>query len=36
LTPDDLSFIGLDNKRIVEPGVFDVVIGGLGQTFEWK
>jgi beta-glucosidase len=36
LTPDDLSFIGLENKRIVEPGVFDVVIGGLGQTFEWK
>jgi beta-glucosidase len=36
LTAEDLSFIGMDNKRIVEPGVFDVVIGGLGQTFEWK
>jgi beta-glucosidase len=36
LTSNDLSFIGLENKRIVEPGVFDVVIGGLGQTFEWK
>jgi hypothetical protein len=31
-----LSFIGADNKRVVEPGVFDVIIGGLQQTFEWK
>src|SRR6267143_1328974 len=29
LTPDDLSFIGLDNKRVVEPGGFDVMVGGL-------
>jgi len=36
LTPEDLSFIGADNKRVVEPGVFDVRIGGLQQTFEWK
>jgi len=36
LTYDDLSFIGADNKRVVEPGVFDVRIGGLQQTFEWK
>jgi len=36
LTRDDLSFIGADNKSIVEPGVFDVRIGGLQQTFEWK
>jgi len=36
LTPDDLSFIGLENKRIVEPGVFDVTVGGLQQSFEWK
>src|SRR5882672_2130011 len=36
LTPDDLSFIGLDNKRVVEPGVFDVMVGGLQQSFEWK
>jgi beta-glucosidase len=36
LTPDDLSFIGADNKRVVEPGVFDVRVGGLQQTFEWK
>jgi beta-glucosidase len=36
LTSDDLSFIGADNKRVVESGVFDVRIGGLQQTFEWK
>jgi beta-glucosidase len=36
LTSDDLSFIGADNKRVVEPGVFDVKIGGLQQSFEWK
>src|SRR5438445_925963 len=36
LTSDDLSFIGADNKRIVEPGTFDVRIGSLQQTFEWK
>jgi beta-glucosidase len=36
LTSDDLSFIDADNKRVVEPGVFDVRIGGLQQSFEWK
>jgi beta-glucosidase len=36
LASDDLSFIGADNKRVVEPGVFDVRIGGLQQSFEWK
>src|SRR5882724_4733188 len=36
LSTDDLSFIGADNKRVVEPGIFDVRIGGLQQTFEWK
>ena len=36
LTSDDLSFIGADNKRVVEPGVFDVKIGGLQQSFEWR
>jgi beta-glucosidase len=28
LGPDDLSFTGLDKKRIVEPGVFEVMAGG--------
>ena len=32
----DLSLIGLENKRVVEPGVFDVMVGGLQQSFEWK
>ena len=36
LTSDDLSFIGAENKRTVEPGTFDVTIGGLKQSFEWK
>ncbi len=33
LTPADLSFIGLENKRITEPGDFDVMIGNLKGTF---
>jgi beta-glucosidase len=36
LTSDDVSFIGANNKRVIEPGVFDVRIGGLQQTFEWQ
>ena len=36
LLPEDLSFINAENKRVVEPGVFDVRIGGLTQSFEWK
>ena len=27
LTPHDLSFIGVDLKRIVEPGEFEVMVG---------
>jgi beta-glucosidase len=27
LTPDDLSFIGVDLKRIVEPGDFKIIVG---------
>ena len=36
LVPEDLSFINAENKRVVEPGVFDVRVGSLEQTFEWK
>ena len=36
LTPEDLSFIGPDNKRVVETGVFDVRVGDLQQSFDWK
>jgi beta-glucosidase len=33
---EDLSFIGADNKPIVESGEFDVPIGGLKQRFTLK
>ena len=36
LTPEDLSFIGFDNKRVVEPGTFDIHVAGLQQSFDWK
>jgi beta-glucosidase len=34
LNRDDLSFVGADNKRVVEPGEFDVMIAGLKDRFE--
>lgn len=36
LRRDDLSFIGADNKPVVEPGEFEVKIGGLSQKFTLK
>jgi len=36
LRRDDLSFIGSDNKSIVEPGEFEVTIAGLKDKFELK
>jgi len=36
LRRDDLSFIGANNKPVVEPGDFDVTIGGLTQRFTLK
>jgi beta-glucosidase len=36
LRPDDLSFIGVDNKPVVEPGDFEVRIGGLMERFTLK
>jgi beta-glucosidase len=33
LRPDDLSFIGADNKPIIEPGDFDVMVGNLTDRF---
>jgi beta-glucosidase len=36
LRRDDLSFIGPNNKPVVEPGDFDVTIGGLTQRFTLK
>jgi beta-glucosidase len=28
---DDFSFIGADGKRVVEPGAFSILVGGLRQ-----
>jgi beta-glucosidase len=36
LRREDLSFIGADNKPTVEPGEFDVSVGGLTQRFTLK
>ncbi len=36
LRPDDLSFIGADNRSVVEPGEFEVMIAGLKDKFEYK
>ncbi len=36
LAAEDLSFIGRENKRIVEPGQFKITIGELTQTFTLK
>jgi beta-glucosidase len=36
LQRDDLSFIGADNKPVVEPGEFEVTIGGLREKFTLK
>jgi beta-glucosidase len=36
LRKDDLSFIGADNKPVLEPGEFEVMIGGLKDRFELK
>ncbi len=36
LRSDDLSFIGANNKPVVEAGEFEVMIGGLREKFELK
>jgi beta-glucosidase len=36
LRNEDLSFINADNKRVAEPGEFEVKIGGLTQKFTLK
>ena len=36
ITPDDLSFIGRNNKRIIEPGDFVVKIENLTKKFTLK
>jgi beta-glucosidase len=36
LRREDLSFIGTDNKPVVEPGEFEIRIAGLSQKFTLK
>jgi len=36
LRQDDLSFIGANNKSVVEPGDFNVSVGGLSDRFTLK
>ena len=36
LRPEDLSFIGADNKPVIEPGDFEVLVGGLTGKFSLK
>src|SRR6266568_1082442 len=36
LRPDDLSFIGANNKPVIEPGEFEVMVAGLKERFELK
>jgi beta-glucosidase len=36
LTGDDLSFVGRDGARLLEPGHFDVMVGDLHATFELR
>ena len=36
LRPDDLSFIDANNRRVVEPGDFELTIGGLKGRFTLK
>ena len=33
---DDMSFIGMDNKTVIEPGDFTVMVGGLSGKFTLK
>ena len=34
LTPDDLAVLALNGDRVVEPGEFEVFVGGLSKSFE--
>ena len=36
LRQDDLSYIGANNKPVVEPGDFEILIGGLTDKFNLK
>jgi len=34
ITPQDLAFVGIDNKWVTEPGAFKVLVGGLTADFD--
>ena len=34
ITPDKLAFYGLDMKRIVEPGQFDIMVGASSAKYQ--
>jgi beta-glucosidase len=36
ITPEQLKFIGRDNKEILEAGKFVITVGGLKQEFDLK
>jgi hypothetical protein len=36
LRQEELSFIGVDNKPTLEPGEFEVTVGGLKDRFTLK
>ena len=34
ISPEDLSFLDIDMQRVVEPGIFDVMVGGSSDQTE--
>ena len=36
ITPHAMSFIGLENKRIIEEGEFKVIVGNMEENFVLK
>ena len=36
IKPEDLAFVGLDNEWIVEPGEFELHIGGMSKVFYYE
>jgi len=36
LRPEDLSYIGMNNKPVLEAGEFEVLVGGLSEKFSIK
>ena len=36
ITPEDLAFINSEMKPVVEPGVFEVLVGGSSRDIKFK